>query len=167
MSPNTVSTIVGGEYDVKKNVTEYFVYPYGSVALPGKWEKTTYNRTSRQQFFINQDSISVAVAFGRYDNYEFNGGGSIKGFDFLKAYYDWETKYFRGTYGFQSSVIEENKEDNYMLFRVFGNYEDSKYDTYYLLRENSGNVSNITINATSEWTESEKVDFLKMSIKQK
>ena len=36
----TQSTIVGGEYKADKNITEYFVMPYGEVSLPGKWSET-------------------------------------------------------------------------------------------------------------------------------
>lgn len=44
------STITGGNYNETKNETDYFVIPYGSVTLPGHWEKTSYNSISRQQF---------------------------------------------------------------------------------------------------------------------
>lgn len=33
------STIVGAEYNQYKNITEYFVFPYGEVSLPGKWSE--------------------------------------------------------------------------------------------------------------------------------
>ena len=53
-SKQATSTLVGGDYDAAKNVTEYFVIPYGSVSLPGKWEKGKYDQSSRQQFFLNE-----------------------------------------------------------------------------------------------------------------
>ena len=46
------STIVGAEYKPDKNITEYFVFPYGEVSLPGKWEKWQYNSNARQQFLL-------------------------------------------------------------------------------------------------------------------
>ena len=70
------STIVGGDYDAKKNATDYFVLPFGQVSIPGKWEKWAYNPSARQQFFINEDSVIVAVVFGRTDKYEFNKDGT-------------------------------------------------------------------------------------------
>ena len=77
------STIVGGDYDAKKNTTEYFVVPYGQVSIPGKWEKTSYNSAARQQFFRNDESVNIAVSFGPYDKYEFPVEIQIKGKLFL------------------------------------------------------------------------------------
>ena len=51
------STITGGNYDAAKDVTDYFIFPYGQVSLPGKWDKCGYNKVARQQFFMNQDSF--------------------------------------------------------------------------------------------------------------
>lgn len=165
VSPNAVSTIVSSEYDQKNDVTEYSVFPYGSVSLPGKWEKSVYNKTSRQQFFENQDSVLVAIAFGRFDNIEFNTDGTKKGYEFVKAYYNWESKYFEETFGLQTIVIEENQKENYLLYRFFGSYDGTNIDTYYLLRETNGNVSNFSVNGTNKWTEKEKISFLKSLVK--
>jgi len=45
------TTIVGCNYDKNKDKTDYIILPYGTVSIPGKWEKTNYNSVSRQQFF--------------------------------------------------------------------------------------------------------------------
>ena len=66
------STIVGSNYDAKNDVTTYFVIPYGSVDLPGKWEKGTYYSTARQQYFTNLDSVTISISFGPWNKYEFN-----------------------------------------------------------------------------------------------
>ena len=150
------STIVGGDYDAKKNTTEYFVFPYGQVSIPGKWEKTSYNRVSRQQFFRNDESVNIAVSFGPYDKYEFNMDGSLKGYEFVEAYYEWESKYFVSN-GLECKILETDKANKHILFRVFGN----GFDTYILICEKNGFVSNFSINATDKWTEQQKVDFLK------
>ncbi|MDT3356503.1 MAG: hypothetical protein LIR35_02800 [Bacteroidota bacterium] len=150
------STITGGEYDAKKNITEYFVHPYGQVSIPGKWEKTTYNSVSRQQFFRNDESVDLAVSFGPCDKFEFNKDGSLKGYEFIEAYYEWDSKYFVSN-GLESKILEADKENKYILYRVFGN----KFDTYFLICEKNGFVSNFSIHATDKWTEQQKVDFLK------
>ena len=82
------STIVGGDYDAKKNTTEYFVFPYGQVSIPGKWEKTSYNSASRQQFFRNDESVNIAVSFGPYDKYEFPVGIQIKVVNIFSFFYN-------------------------------------------------------------------------------
>ena len=150
------STIVGGDYDAKKNTTEYFVFPYGQVSIPGKWEKTSYNSVSRQQFFRNDESVNIAVSFGPYDKYEFNKDGSLKGYEFVEAFYEWESKYFVSN-GLECKILETDKGNKHILYRVFGD----KFDTYFLICEKNGFVSNFSINATDKWTEQQKVDFLK------
>jgi len=47
-----VNVIEGYDYKEKDNQTSYFVLPYGSVSIPGKWNKDHYNSVSHQQFFI-------------------------------------------------------------------------------------------------------------------
>ena len=159
-SSRYMSTIVGGEYDEKKDVTDYFVLPLGQVALPGKWEKTSYNQVSKQQFFENQDSISVAIAFGLVNKFEFNGDGSLKGFDFVEAYYKWEAEY-QESFGLKSQIFESDKTKNYMIYRFYGKYNDDNVDTYYIVSANDGRFSSYAIYRADKWSESEKIQFLK------
>ena len=152
----STSTIVGGDYDAAKDITSYFVFPYGQVNLPGKWEKGTYNSSSRQQFFHNQDSVIVAVSFGPCDRYEFNKDGALKGYEFVEAYYKWDSEYFISN-GLESRFIESDNTKNCLLYRVFG----KGFDTYFLLGEKNGMANKYSIQATDKWTESEKIQFLK------
>jgi len=155
------STLVGGEYNQTKNETDYFVLPFGSVTLPGKWEKTNYNTISRQQFFRNQDSVIIAIAFGRFDKYEFNMNGLQTGYNFVKAYYEWDSKYFVDSHGLKRQNIESDSTNNFMVYRIFGQIEKGEFDTYFLIGEKDGNISNFSISDTDKWTESEKINFLK------
>ncbi|MCO4807478.1 MAG: hypothetical protein KC456_12905 [Flavobacteriales bacterium] len=164
---NRTSTIVGGEYNETKNETGYFVIPYGSVSIPGKWRKTNFNSISRQQFFTNNDSITLAIAFSRYDKYEFNTDGQFKGFDFVNAYYEWDSKYFVESHGLQRQKIESDSLNGFLTYRIFGQIEKGKFDTYWLVNEKNGNITNISISDTDKWTESEKLTFMKSLIKQK
>ena len=157
---NKSSTIVGGEYNEANNTTEYFVLPYGSVSLPGKWEKGNYVSVSKQQFFKNQDSISVAIAFGRDDSFEFNRDGKLKGYDFLKTFFEWESAYFQDSFGLQSRMIETDRVKNYIIYNVSGKNDDS-FNTIFLIGEKNGNVSNFSVNYTDKWSENEKILFLK------
>lgn len=156
-TPKAVSTLVGGEYNEDKDVTEYFVIPYGQVSLPGKWEKGDYVSNSGQQFFHNQESVTIAIAFSNSSRgYEFNPNGSLKGYDFLKAYYEWESEYY-STIGLESQIIESDQSKPYIIWRVYG----QKLNTYFLFGERNGNVSNFSISITDKWTADEKVQFLK------
>ena len=150
------STIVGGEYNAAKNITEYFVFPYGQTTLPGKWDKCGYNKVARQQFFCNQDSVIVAIAFARANSYEFNKDGALKGNDFVKAFYEWESKYFEAE-GLESQLIENDIERHYVIYKLFG----KNINTHFLIGEKNGAVSNFSVNITSKWSESQKIEFLK------
>lgn len=153
------TSIVGGDYDAAKDATDYFVLPYGQASLPGKWEKCGYNKESSQQFFKNRDSVIVAVSFTRYDKYEFNKDGALKGIDFVKAFYEWDSKYFESN-GYNRQILETDLTNQYIIYRIYG----EKANTYFLIREKNGYVSNFSVNYTNKWTESEKIQFLKSLI---
>jgi len=155
------TTLVGVDYDETKNQTEYFVIPYASITLPGKWEKTNYLTVSKQQFFMNQDSVTIAIAFGRFNEYEFNPDGSATGFNFVKAYYEWDSKYFVDSFGLKRQVVESDSINNFMIYRIYGQFEKGNLDTYFLMGEKNGNASNFSITITEKWTEDEKIEFLK------
>ena len=42
------SIITSIDYDSKEDKTDYLYFPYGDIALSGKWVETTYNSSSRQ-----------------------------------------------------------------------------------------------------------------------
>ena len=149
--------IVSCNYDDKKDITNYWVFPRGEVNLPGKWDRVAYNESSGQQFFMNPDSSIVAVAFPRPDEFEFNADGALKGNDFLKAFYDWESEYFK-SYGIETPVIETDTVNHYIIFRALNN----KYDSYFLFGERNGHISNLSMDTrSSKRLENEIVKFLK------
>ena len=156
-----VSTIVGCDYDESKNQTDYFVLPYGSVSIPGKWEKSNYNSISGQQFFANTDSIKIAIAFNRFDKYEFNADGSKKGYDFVKAFYEWDSRFFVDSYGLKRRIIENDSINNYILYQIYGLANGATFDTYFLVGEKNSNVNSLSIMTTDKWTEYTKIEFLK------
>ncbi len=151
------SNIVGGEYNPAKNQTDYFVVPYGSVALPGKWQKERYNAVSGQQYFVNADSILISVAFNRFDQYQFNSKGKHKGFEFAKAYYEWDTDYHVRRNGLMRTIVETDSINHFYLYRLQG----AKVDNYFLVGEKNGNASIFTVNMAEKWSPNEKCTFLK------
>ena len=156
-SQQYMSTIEGGEYDVNKDATDYFVLPLGQISLPGKWEKCGYNKEAHQQFFKNQDSVIVSASFSPTNRYEFNKDGTLKGLDFLLAFYEWESEYFKSK-GFECQMIETNDDSQYILYRIYGDTAD----TYFLVGiKGEGNVTNLSVNITDKWTKEEKILFLK------
>jgi hypothetical protein len=159
VAPKSISTITGCDYDKVKDRTDYFILPFGSVSMPGKWDKT--NAAGAQQFFVNKDSVEIAIGFTAYNSYEFNRNGALKGFNFVKAFYEWDSKYFVDKYGLSRSMLEKDSLNNYVLYRLFGKKEKTEIDTYFLIGEKNGNISNFSITITDKWTEQNKIDFLK------
>ena len=155
------STLVSCDYDTKRNQTNYMVFPYGSVSISGKWEQTTYNSVSKQQFFKNEEGIIIAIAFAPCNRYEFNRNNSKKGFDFVKTFYEWDSEYFVSTYGLQKDLIEENEKNNYIIWRVYGEYNNSYWDTYFLFGEKGGFAHNYSMMKTDKWTIEQKITFLR------
>ncbi len=155
------TTLVSCDYNKNKNQTEYLVFPYGSVSIQGEWNRTSYNQISKQQFFQNSDSVIISVAFGPISKYEFNTDNSKKGFDFVKAFYEWDSDYFENNYRLNQEIIESNEKDNFIIWRVFGENNDTYWNTYFLLGEKNNIASNFAIMKTDKWTEEEKTNFLK------
>jgi hypothetical protein len=157
----STSVIVNTNYDAEKNQTTYAVLPIGSVILPGKWEKGSYNGVSHQQFFANADSVEIAIAFNRFDRYEFNPAGALKGVGFVRAFYEWDSKYLVETRGLLRRVMEEDTTRHFMVYNVFGRENGVNFDTYFLIGEKNGNVSNFSVSITPKWAKSQKIAFLK------
>lgn len=161
-SKNAESTITDVNYDKDKNVTEYLVFPYGEVLIPGKWTKSNYNRVSRQQFFINEDStITIAVVLGRTEKYEFNKNNDFKGYSFVNKFYKWDTEYFISNFNFKRELLEEDKKNNLIIYRIYGKVKQDNVNTYFLISNNNGYVKNLSISITDKWNKEEKITFLK------
>lgn len=150
----SLSTASGGEYDAKTNTTGYFVLPLGSVSLPGKWTKDHYNSVSNQQFFKNADSVSAAIAFTQCGNYEFSRK-DLKDFAFVKAYYEWDSKYLAERLKVSREILVKDSLQQYIVWRLFG----PKVESYFLFATKNCAVHNYYV-ATAKWTKEEKVKFL-------
>jgi hypothetical protein len=154
------SAIIGGEYSEENNSTSYFVVPGGRVDIPGKWKKTKYDAVSKHQFFTNIDSLSIAIGLTQFNKYEFNFDGSKKGNDFVDAFYDWESG-FMVEQGLDTEIIETDRENNFIIYRLYGEIEKGKFDTFFLVGTKEENVSNFSMTKTNKWSESRQIDFLK------
>ncbi len=158
---SSTNTLVSCSYNQEKNLTDYMVFPYGNVSIPGKWIKTNYNSSSRQQFFNNSDSITIAISFGPCNKYEFNQDNSLRRFEFVKNYYEWDSNYFVKSQGFNRELIEENPENNFVIWRLFGTFRNEPLDNYFLFGENNCMVSNFSILKTNKWSREQKTKFLR------
>lgn len=65
------SVVVSDNYNQEADQTTLTIVPHGNINIPGKWTKTSYNAVSRQHFFENKDSITIAVTKNPKDQYPF------------------------------------------------------------------------------------------------
>lgn len=158
---HTTNVLTGCQYDEEKDQTDYFVLPYGQVSIPGKWQQAGFNSTSRQQFFKNEEGITLTVSFVYIGKYEFNKDRSKQGFEFVKSNYEWESVFFKETYGLQSEMIEQDSVHNYIVWRLYGEYGNSSWDTYFLFGIRDGIADNFSVMKTDKWKREQNIVFLK------
>lgn len=156
-----VSTIVGFDYDEKKNQTNYFVLPYGTATIPGKWEKTNYVSSSRQQYFRNKDTVTISIAFGACNYFKFNSNKSKIGFEFAKAHYEWDSQYYVKNHGLNRELIELDSLNNFIMWRIHGISENHEIDNILLVGDKNCHTTILTITDNDKWTDLQKVDLLK------
>lgn len=149
------STIVGGDYDKNKNITIYFVLPLGSVELPGEWTKKNYLASSHQQYFLNKDSTLISIAFLSADKFSFYKP-ELKGFELIDAYYNWESEYFKEAFKYEIEKLEENKDKQYIIWRVFSDNSDNVF-----FFGNKNEIVNSYSIQVTKMSKTESVDFLK------
>ena len=85
----------------------------------------------------------------------------LEGFSFVKAFYEWDSEYFVSTHGLHQDLIEENERNNYIIWRVYGNYNNSEIDNFFLFGEKGGVAYNYSVMSTDKWIVEQKIKFLK------
>lgn len=155
-----VSTITGSSYNEQLNETNYMVMPYAAINIPGKWTKANYDNVSRQQFFKNSDSVSLAITFAPIKEFEFNLNNQKKGFEFVQAFYKWEANYFMSQYPVIVSIIDQDSTANYLLWHVKSRDRTSDINNYFLFSEKNGIAHNYCIYSAPTWSEKQITDFL-------
>ncbi len=154
-STKSISTIVLDTYDAKTDLTTFEKSPLGSIKIPGKWTKTTYNELSKQYFFKNSDTILIAVAINLNSHYPFYSKGMTDN-SFINEFYEWDSKFLadqiKGT-----RVILKNDTINHSI--IWHLYNNENINSYYLFGIEKGKTFTIFI-TTAKWDESKKIKFL-------
>ncbi|MDC1106118.1 hypothetical protein OAT16_05390 [Prolixibacteraceae bacterium] len=155
------SYIIGSDYNKTKDITTYFSYPYGSIQIPGKWEKGSFNASSREQSFVNKDGIMISIAMTPTDKYPFNLDGKLTGYAFVKEFYDWESKYFMESFGLQCHKVERDSKTQFIIFQVEGEVENQKVDNVLLFGVKQHTAYNLSVKIKQDWSTLERIIFLK------
>lgn len=156
-STKATSILYSDDYDPATDRTVVMIFPYGEVKIPGKWTKTSENAVSGQHFFIGLDSVKIAIALQPWDKYEFsNNNPEITQSNFVQKFYEWDANYLKEQTNGHLKVLAENKEKNYLVWRLQSEQGGSDYFLFGLKGKTAFNL-NIK---TDKWDEEKKVNFL-------
>lgn len=151
-STTQTSIIVADSYDQTENITTLTLLPYGNIDIPGQWTKTMYNEVSRQHFFHDNDSTSIAVTKNPQEKYPFYSD-TITDKEFLRKFFEWEKEYYE-EHGY---IIEEkSSNDNFVIWTVNGN----GVNTIFLYGAKNKYAYNFAV-FTENWSDEKRTDFLK------
>ncbi len=157
VATKSTSVIYSDNYDKQTNTTSVIIFPYGSVKVPGKWVKTRESDVSFQHFFINQDSVTLAIAMNPWNQYEFSSNNpQVSTDNFVKMFYEWDANYLRDKTDGQLEIIKEIKDKDYLVWSL----SKRKLPTDYFLFGLKGQVAHSFYITTDKWDEVTIVNFL-------
>lgn len=149
------SMIIADSYDEKKNQTTLTLLPYGNIVIPAKWTKTSYNQVSRQHFFTNNDSTTVAVTKNQRNKYPFFEPNQTD-CEFVTGFVKWDAEYWEKQ-GLTVTIVDDQSENGYILWQAKSN--ERNVNTIFLFGSKNGLAYNFS--GTSEtWTDAKIKDFL-------
>lgn len=144
------SMLVADRYE-DKNITTLAIIPYGNIDIPGHWTKTGYNEVSKQHFFVDKDSTSLAVAKNPQENYPFYAE-TMTDSAFTREFYHWEKEYYEEK---GSHINEVASNGNFVVWTAKGN----DVNTIFLLGAKNNHAYNFAIFGEN-WSEEERIEFL-------
>lgn len=147
------SLLIADSYDAEKNQTVLMVMPYGNIELPGKWTKTSYNEVSRQHFFTDGDSTTVAVAKQPREKYPFYSSAQNDA-EFVRAFHTWDADHWSAQ-GMTTTLLEDRAADGYIVWQVTG----EGVNTIFLFGSKSAYAYNFSVSST-KWSDAEAQRFL-------
>jgi hypothetical protein len=154
-STKSVSTIISDKYDSPTNQTTFEKFPLGSVKIPGKWTKTSYNEVSRQHFFKNVDSVFVAIAINLNTHYPFFVKGMTDSASVI-AFYEWDSKFLADQIKGTRTILKYDSINQSIIWHLT---DKKEIDSYYLYGCDKGKIFGLFI-STNKWNEAEKTNLL-------
>ncbi len=139
-------------YDPDSDTTILVFLFYGDIKIPGKWKRTRYYDVSKQVFFKNKKSTTIAVTKNPLDEYPFYDSKQSEK-EFLKNFYEWEKENHKNE-GFE--IKEKYWGENYMIWQA----SDQNTNTTFLYGTKRSFAFNFAI-SSDKWSEQQKIEFLK------
>ncbi len=165
MAPKAISTIESNIYDDKINQTTFSKLPFGSLSIPGKWTKFSYNQVSGQHNFKNLDSVMTAVAINRASSYSFYKPKMTSN-DVVMAFYEWDSKYLADNIGGNRTIIKQDTVNHFIIWQITADNEKYKINNHYLFGSENGIIFTVFV-TTKKWTDEKKVEHLETVYKNK
>jgi len=148
--------IIADSFDVKKNQTTLTILPYGNIVLPEKWTKTSYNQESKQHFFKNSDSTTVALSKNPKDKYPFFTNKQTDK-EFVNEFVKWDAEYWEKQ-GLKVKTINDKSENGFIVWQAT---DSSKVDinTIFIFGSKNGFAYNFS-GTSKTWTDEKIAVFL-------
>jgi hypothetical protein len=149
------SMVIADSYDEKNNQTTLTIIPYGNIVLPDKWTKTSYNQVSRQHFFNNNDSTTIAVTKNPKNKYPFFNPDKTDS-EFVTDFVKWDADYWEKQ-GLTVTTVDNQSENGYILWQAKS--DERNVNTIFLFGSKNGFAYNFS-GTSKTWTEEKTKDFL-------
>ncbi len=156
-STTSMSVLYFDKYDAAKDLTLVVISPYGQLKIPGKWTVTSKNTSSNQYFFVDNDSVKIAVALQPWDKFEFSNNDTDVTLDnFVTRFYVWDSNYLSERTGGKPFILKEDRTRRYLIWRLTRENGTSEYFLFGL----HGTIAYNLYVVTDKWDEKKKIDFL-------
>jgi len=165
MAPKAISTIESSNYDDKTNLTTFSKLPFGSIGIPGKWTKVSYNQVSGQHNYMNADSVFTAVAINRASSYSFYKPNMTSN-QTVKEFYEWDSKYLADNMNGTRTIIKQDTVNHFIVWQIKADNEKYKVDNHYLFGSENGIIFSVFV-STKKWTNEQKTEHLQTVYKNK
>ena len=149
------SMIIADSYDEKKNQTTLTLLPYGNIVFPDKWTKTSYSQVSRQHFFTNNDSTTIAVTKNPRNKYPFFKPDQTDS-EYVTDFVKWDAEYWEKQ-GLTITTVDNQSEKGYILWQAKS--DEKNVNTIFLFGSKNDLAYNFS-GTSKKWTESKIKDFL-------
>ena len=160
-----VSTLESTNYDETKNQTTFNKFPFGSLSMPGKWKKVSYNPTSHQHNFRDIDSIFVAVAINQASSYPFYKY-QMSSNKTVKEMYEWDSKYLADRIHGSREILKQDTTNHFILWHLSCDTVNCDVDTYYLFGCENKLIFSVMVD-TKKWDPNQKINFMQTVYKNK
>ena len=150
------SMLIADNYDIKTNQTTLTLLPYGTIVIPEKWTNTSYNQKSKQHFFQNIDSTTIAVSKNPKEKYPFFTTKQTDK-EFVSEFVKWDAEYWKNQ-GLVVKTINDKSENGFIVWQASDSAK-AEINTLFLFGSKNGFAYNFS-GSSKTWSEEKTEEFL-------